>query len=110
MNVQITGRSGDGGIDGTGLIRMGGLLSFKVVFQCKRYKGTVSTSVGRDFRGAMISRADKGLLITTGNFSRNAKKEAQREGVSPIDLIDGVHFVEKLKKYKIGVEINKIDK
>lgn len=105
VQVQVTGKIGDGGIDGKGVVRVGGLLSFHVIFQCKRYKGSVSSSVVRDFRGAMMGRADKGLLITTGAFTRDARLEAQRDGATPIDLIDGEELVEKLKQLGIGVEV-----
>lgn len=105
IQVEVTGRSGDGGIDGKGVVRVGGLLSFHVIFQCKRYKGSVSPSTIRDFRGALMGRADKGLIITTGSFTKDARREAQRDGASPIDLIDGNELVEKLKQLEIGVEI-----
>jgi restriction system protein len=106
IQVEITGRSGDGGVDGKGVVRIGGILSFHVVFQCKRYKGSVSPSVVRDFRGAFVGRADKGLIITTGIFTRDARIEAQRDGTTPIDLIDGEDLVEKLKQLGIGVQVN----
>lgn len=101
--VEVTGKAGDGGIDGKGIIRVGGLLSFHVIFQCKRYKGAVSPSQVRDFRGAMQGRADKGLIITTGTFTREAIKEATRDGAPPIDLIDGELLCDKLKELKLGV-------
>lgn len=109
-NVEVTGRSGDGGIDGKGMIRMGGVLSFHIVFQCKRYQGSVSPSIIRDFRGAMVGRADKGLLITTGTFTREAKKEASRDGAPPIDLVDGLDFTMKLKELNLGVITEKVEK
>jgi len=93
VQVEVTGRSGDGGIDGKGVVKIGGILSFHVVFQCKRYKGSVTPSIIRDFRGAMMGRADKGILITTGSFTRDARSEAQRDGATPIDLIDGDDLV-----------------
>jgi restriction system protein len=105
VQVEVTGRSGDGGIDGRGVVRIGGLLSFHVLFQSKRYRGSISPSVVRDFRGALVGRADKGLLITTGTFSKDARLEAQRDGATPIDLIDGEELVEKLKALGIGVEV-----
>jgi restriction system protein len=104
-HVQVTGRSGDGGVDGKGVVRIGGMLSFHVIFQCKRYKGSISPSVVRDFRGAMVGRADKGLLITTGTFTREARKEAQRDGTSPIDLIDGDDLVLMLKELGLGITV-----
>lgn len=105
IQVEVTGKSGDGGIDGRGVVRIGGLLSFHVIFQCKRYQGSVSSSTVRDFRGAMVGRADKGLLITTGTFTKDAKAEAQRDGAPPIDLIDGEALAQKLKELRIGVDI-----
>jgi len=96
FQVEVTGKSGDGGIDGKGIVRVSGLLSFHVIFQCKRYKGSVTPSQIRDFRGAMQGRADKGLIITTGRFTREAIKEATRDGAPPIDLIDGEILCDKL--------------
>ena len=110
LNVEVIGRAGDGGIDGKGVIRIGGVISFKVVFQCKRYKNSISPSFVRDFRGAMIGRADRGLLITTGVFTKEAVKEAQREGAPPIDLLDGYQFTEKLKDLGLGIELYTIEK
>ena len=101
--VEVTGQVGDGGIDGKGIVRVSGLLSFHVIFQCKRYRGSVSPSQIRDFRGAMQGRADKGLFITTGTFTREAIKEATRDGAPPIDLIDGESLCDKLKELKLGV-------
>jgi len=107
VEVQVTGKAGDGGIDGRGIIRIGGLLSFYVIFQCKRYKGNVGSKEIRDFRGAMIGRADKGLFITTGRFTRDAREEAIRDGAPPIDLIDGTTLAEKMKELELGVSVVK---
>lgn len=104
FQVEVTGKVGDGGIDGKGIVRVSGLLSFHVIFQCKRYKGSVTPSQIRDFRGAMQGRADKGLVITTGTFTREAIKEATRDGAPPIDLIDGETLCDKLKELKLGIE------
>lgn len=105
FQVEVTGKSGDGGIDGKGIVRVSGLLSFHVIFQCKRYKGSVVPSQVRDFRGAMQGRADKGLIITTGRFTREAIKEATRDGAPPIDLIDGELLCDKLKELKLGINV-----
>jgi restriction system protein len=101
--VEVTGRVGDGGIDGKGIVRISGFLSFHVIFQCKRYKKSVGPSEIRDFRGAMQGRADKGLFITTGSFTREAVREATRDGAPPIDLIDGEILCDKLKELKLGI-------
>jgi restriction system protein len=110
IQVEVTGRTGDGGIDGKGIAKLHGFMSFHVVFQCKRYKGTISASQIRDFRGAMVGRADKGLFITTGTFSRDAAKEATRDGAPPIDLVDGDSLAVKLKELKLGVHTELIEK
>ena len=109
VQVEVTGRSGDGGIDGKGIIKLQNVLSYHVVFQCKRYKESVGAGAIRDFRGAMIGRADKGLFITTGAFTRDAIKEATRDGASPIDLIDGEDLVDMLKQLRLGVEVRMVE-
>ncbi len=109
IQVEVTGRSGDGGIDGKGIMRLGGLLSFHVIFQCKRYRGSVSANQVRDFRGAMVGRSDKGLLITTGNFTKDSVREATRDGAPAIDLIDGDQLVDKLKELGLGIQTKKIE-
>jgi restriction system protein len=109
IQVEVTGQSGDGGVDGKGIMRLAGLLSFHVIFQCKRYQGSVNVSQVRDFRGAMVGRADKGLLITTGNFTKDAVREATRDGAPAIDLIDGDQLIDKLKELELGVRTEKIE-
>ena len=103
VNVKVTGGSGDGGLDGSGVYRLS-LVSFPVYFQCKRYKGTVGSGQVRDFRGAMQGRGDRGLLITTGTFTADAKAEATRDGAPPIDLIDGEELADLLREFGLGVE------
>lgn len=109
VEVRVTGKAGDGGIDGVGVVRLGGLLGFPVLFQCKRYQGIVGAAVVRDFRGAMVGRADRGLIITTSAFSRDAQVEATRDGAPPIDLVDGEQFLDKLKELKLGITIRMIE-
>jgi restriction system protein len=103
QEVKVTGRSSDGGIDGYGILEVNPFVSFNVLFQSKRYKGAVSASQVRDFRGAMQGRADKGIIITTGSFTSDAKKEARRDGAPPIELVDGEKLVEMFEKLNLGV-------
>jgi restriction system protein len=105
--VVVTGQSGDGGIDGNGTLQINPLLSFKVLFQCKRYKETVAPTHVRDFRGAMAGRADKGIILTTGTFSAEARREASRDGVPPIELIDGEKLVDLLERLVQVIERSK---
>jgi len=109
VQVEVTGRSGDGGIDGKGIVRVGGLLSFHVLFQCKKYQGSVSAGAIRDFRGALVGRADKGLFVTTGTFTRDATREATRDGAPPIDLIDGDQLADKLKELGLGIQTELVE-
>lgn len=102
-DVQVTQRSGDGGIDGIGKLRIQGIFSFNVAFQCKRYKGQVGAPAIRDFRGSLGTNIEKGVLITTGAFTKAAKEEASSEGKRLIDLMDGEELINKLAEYGIGL-------
>jgi restriction system protein len=103
QEVTVTGRSGDGGIDGIGILQVNALVSFKVLFQCKKYAGSVTPSHVRDFRGAMTGRADKGIIITTGSFTSDARKEVVRDGAPPIELVDGEKLAAMLEKLELGL-------
>lgn len=108
IQVEVTKKSGDGGIDGKGVVRVN-LVSFHVLFQCKRYQGSVGAGTVRDFRGAMQGRADKGLIITTGTFTPDARKEATRDGAPAIDLIDGQALCQLLKDNELGVSVEMVE-
>jgi restriction system protein len=103
QQVTVTGKSGDGGIDGHGILQINPLVSFKVLFQCKRYQGAVAVSAVRDFRGALQGRADKGIILTTGTFTTDAKREAIRDGATPIEIVDGDKLLEMFEKLKLGL-------
>ena len=103
-DVQVTGGAGDQGIDGTGVIKVNEVVGFNIIFQCKRYKESVVPHHVRDFRGTMQGRADKGIIITTGRFTAEARREAVRDGVPPIELIDGERLVALFEKYKLGLK------
>ena len=101
--VVVTGQSGDGGIDGFGTLQINPLVSFKVLFQCKRYAKSVSPGHVRDFRGAMAGRAEKGIIITTGTFTAEARREASRDGAPPVELIDGEKLIDMLEQLELGL-------
>jgi len=103
QQVTVTGKTGDGGIDGHGILQINPLVSFKVLFQCKRYQGAVAVSAVRDFRGALQGRADKGIILTTGTFTTDAKREAIRDGATPIELVDGDKLVEMFEELTLGL-------
>ena len=108
IKVEVRGKTGDGGIDGVGVLRVN-LVSFQVYFQCKRWKGSVGSKEIRDFRGALQGRADKGLFITTGTFTSQSSEEATRDGAIAIDLIDGDRLCDLLKQYDLGVKTQMIE-
>lgn len=101
--VVVTGQTGDGGIDGFGTLQVNPLVSFKVLFQCKRYAKSVPPSHVRDFRGAMSGRADKGIIVTTGSFTAEARREASRDGAPAIELIDGERLLDMLETLELGL-------
>ena len=103
VQVEVTGRTGDGGLDGVGMLRLGGVLTFRLYFQCKRYQGSVGAREVRDFRGALQGRADKGLFLTTGRFTADAVREAARPGALAIDLMDGDDVAQRLRELELGV-------
>lgn len=102
--VEVTGRSSDGGIDGNGVLIVNELVSFRVLFQCKRYQGSVGAPEVRNFRGAMSGRTDKGIFLTTGSFTSEARREAVREGVPPIELVDQERLVSLMERHQLGVK------
>jgi len=108
QQVTVTGRTGDNGIDGHGILELNAFVTFKVLFQCKRYKGSVGTSQIRDFRGAMEGRADKGIIITTGTFTQEARREARRDGARPIELVDGDKLVDMFEKLELGLRPKRV--
>jgi len=107
--VEVVGRSGDGGIDLLGVVKLNGVLSFRVLAQCKRYKESVGPGDIRNFRGAMQGRTDKGIFITSGRFTGEARKESSRDGVPEIDLVDGEALTILLKDLGMGVETKMIE-
>lgn len=102
--VSVTGRSNDGGIDGVGVLQLNDLVSFNVVFQCKKWEGSVPPKEIRDLRGAMAGRAEKGIFLTTSTFTSNARAEAERAGAAPIELVDGEKLFEMFKRYELGLK------
>ena len=103
QQVAVTGKSGDNGIDGHGILEVNPFVTFKVIFQCKRYRGSVGAPMIRDFRGAMLGRADKGIIMTTGTFTTEAKREARRDGAPPIELVDGDKLLDMFEKLELGL-------
>lgn len=101
--VEVTGGTGDKGIDGEGYLPIEPLVTAKVAFQCKRYSGSVGTKDMLSFIGAIWNRAEKGLFFTTGYFTTQAKQLAQEGNSSLVELIDGDRLVDLLEQYSFGL-------
>lgn len=108
--VEVTQASHDGGIDGTGLLQVNDFLTFRVVFQCKRYSGSVGPDVVQRLRGAMPGSADRGLIVTTGHFTQGAVREATHQDKAPIELVDSEDLINKLKDLELGVSTEMVEK
>ena len=87
-----------------GSLKLNGIVSFNIAFQCKRYKGNIGSAEIRDFRGSLTTDIEKGVFITTGTFSKQAIEEAGTAGKKHIDLIDGEKFITMLAELEIGVK------
>jgi len=105
-NPKLTGGSHDEGIDGVATLRINPFVSFRVLFQAKRYKdgNNISRAQIGDFRNAMIGRADKGIFITTSKFTSEAIKEANREGAPQVELVDAEQLVKMIELSGLGLK------
>ena len=104
--IKVTGKSGDKGIDGMGLMYLddAGLVSIRVAWQCKRYTtGTVGSMEVRNFRGSLGHKTDHGIIFTTSTFTAEAMKESVALGKTPIRLVPLDQLIEMLKNLKLGV-------
>ena len=106
-NVKVTGEQGDQGVDGEGYLLINRFVRTKVMFQCKRYEGSVGPDKIRDFRGAIQGRAERGIFLTTGTFTKGAKEEAARENTTAIELVDIDRLLELLIEENLGVKETK---
>lgn len=102
-NVIVTQRSHDRGVDGEGFLQINRFVKTKVMFQSKRYQGSVGSDRIQAFRGAIHGRAERGIVITTGTFTASAKSEAARENATPIELVDIDKLLDLLIEEKLGV-------
>ena len=105
-DVQVVGRSGDGGIDVVGTLR-NGITEMKLAIQAKRWRGRVGPDVVRSLRGGLFRHgAAQGVVITTSSFTKKAKEESvppPQGGVPWITLIDGRLLVDLMIEHGVGV-------
>ena len=100
--VEVTQRSGDGGVDVRGTLLVGGAIPIKIGAQVKRWKHIVDSPVVNETRGS-LGLHDVGLVVTTGRFSHEARRAARIEDRKPITLIDGDALVELMVEHEIWV-------
>lgn len=106
-NVNVTGQRGDQGVDGEGHLMINRFVRTKVMFQCKRYIGSVGPDKIRDFRGAIQGRAERGIFLTTGTFTKGARDEAARENAVAIELVDIDRLLDLMIEEELGVRETK---
>ncbi len=110
-DVQTTRYSKDGGIDGTGRLRINEFVSQPIAFQAKKFDGSgrkVSSEEVQRFRGAIGGHIAKGIFFTTTTFSEDAKREAKALGKVEIELVDLDRILEICEAYQIGLVEQKI--
>ncbi|MFM8525211.1 MAG: restriction endonuclease [Cyanobacteriota bacterium] len=103
-DVSITERLEDGSISGIGTLAINPLLGLKGMLHIKKTQIPISRALIREFRGTLVGRASKGIFVTTGRFTPEARAEAEREGVDPIDLFDGLQLVRMLEELELVVK------
>ena len=100
--VQVTARSGDGGIDVRGTLVVGGVIRTRMAVQVKRWKPNVLAPTVQQVRGSLGAH-EQGLIITTSDFSQGARQEAERSDATPVALMNGEEMVGLLVEHNIGV-------
>lgn len=107
-NVEVTGGSGDGGVDLTADLTVGGVTNVKTEIQAKRYRSNVAPKYIREMRGS-AELTKRGLIITTADFTRDAIEEAQLPNKMPVSLVNGEQLVELLIKHGVGIKKHNVD-
>lgn len=102
-NVKVTGKSGDGGIDGHGKLKVG-LAMMNVAFQCKRWQGQVGRPDVDKFRGAIQGEFEQGIFFTPSDFSQPAREASIKKGAVPVVLINGDAIVQLMIDKGLGVK------
>lgn len=106
-NIQITGKTGDGGIDLTGELIVAGVIKNNISVQVKRWRNNIQRANISELRGSLRPH-QTGLFITTSGFSRQSVEEAEDPYKAPISLIGGNDFVDLLCEFGIGVSLEKV--
>ena len=102
--INIIRESSENCLEGECIFQKNLFMLPDVLFQFKCVEDSIKAEEIRDFRRDMRRRADKGIFMTIGFFTEEAKQEAQRDGVSPVVLIDGKKLVGMIKKFKIRLK------
>jgi restriction system protein len=110
-DVRTTRYARDGGIDGSGRLKINEFVSQAIAFQAKKFDGSgrkVSSEEIQRFRGAMGGHIAKGIFFTTTGFSEDAKREAKEPGKVEIELVDLDRILEICETYQVGLIEQKI--
>lgn len=105
-DVKVTKYSGDGGIDVKANLTIYGFTNVKTVVQVKRHKQNVGDSVVRELRGA-AEVGQRGLIITTSDFTKSAVEEASAPNKMPVSLVNGEKLLDLLIRYQVGITLER---
>lgn len=100
-DVERTPLGGDGGIDVRGTLVVGDVVSVRMAVQAKRWQTNVPAPVVQQVRGSLGAH-EQGLIITTSDFSKGAREEAQRADAAPVALMNGEQLAALLARYGMG--------
>jgi restriction system protein len=100
--VEVTSRSRDGGIDVRGTLVVAGVIRTNMAVQVKRWTNNVQSHIVQQVHGSLGTH-DKGLIITTSDFSIGARQEADRPNAVPVALMNGDELVGLLVENDLGV-------
>ena len=109
-DVEVTKPTSDGGIDVRGTLVVGGVVEIQMAIQAKRWdrRKNVGKPTIQQVRGA-LSAHERGLVITTSDFSKGARDEAERPDAAPVSLMNGVQLATLLANYKLGTGAEQYD-
>ena len=101
--IEVTEKVKDGGIDVRGTLVVGDVIRTQMAVQVKRWKRNVQTPTVQQVRGS-LGPHEQGLIITTGDFTKGARKNAAKPELKPVALMNGEQLVALLVENRIGID------
>ena len=104
FEISVTQLTNDGGVDFDGVLRFSNIARISVVGQVKRYKRgrRVNRKAVVDLRGRIPNGA-QGVFVTTSDYAKTARAEAEEPGFARVGLINGEQLVDLLTQHWSGI-------